>query len=67
MIDTLSQYLQEHREIVYPLLRHYLNLDKPLLLQSDLRISSFAEGNDGEVYVLDFSAGTIHRFASLHE
>jgi glucose/arabinose dehydrogenase len=32
-----------------------------LLLDSPLQISSFAEGNDGEVYVLGFSGGSIFR------
>jgi glucose/arabinose dehydrogenase len=35
-----------------------------LLLESALRISSFAEGHDGEVYVIDFAGGAIHRLAS---
>jgi glucose/arabinose dehydrogenase len=38
-----------------------------LLLESGLRISSFAEGHDGELYLLDFSAGTIHRIAQMGE
>jgi glucose/arabinose dehydrogenase len=30
-------------------------------VDTGLQIASFAESNDGEVYVLDFGAGTIHR------
>ena len=36
MIKTLNEYLRTHREAVYPLLRHYINLGRPFLLQSDL-------------------------------
>lgn len=35
-----------------------------LLLDSEAQISSFGEGNDGEVYVLDFGEGTVHRVVS---
>jgi glucose/arabinose dehydrogenase len=38
-----------------------------LLLNSALRIASFAESQDGEIYVLAFAAGTIHRLASLDD
>jgi glucose/arabinose dehydrogenase len=31
------------------------------LLDTTLQIVSFGQGNDGELYVLDFSSGTIHR------
>lgn len=34
-----------------------------LLADSDVQISSFAEGNDGEVYLLNFGGGTVHRVA----
>jgi glucose/arabinose dehydrogenase len=36
-----------------------------LLLDSPLQISSFAEGNEGEVYVLDFAGGSIFRLEQL--
>ncbi len=36
MLETLSEFLHTHREVVYPLLRHYLSLGRPFLLQSDL-------------------------------
>lgn len=35
-----------------------------LLANSDLYISSFAEANNGELYVLDRATGTIHQFVS---
>ncbi|MCP4042291.1 MAG: sucrose synthase, partial [Gammaproteobacteria bacterium] len=36
VIDTLSNYITEHHEQVYMLMRHYLSLERPLLLHSDL-------------------------------
>ena len=33
------------------------------LLDTSLSISSFGEGNDGELYVLDLAAGGIYRLA----
>ena len=36
MIDPLEQYLDDHRDKVHLLLRHYLKLGRPFLLQSDL-------------------------------
>ena len=36
MIEYLAEYLQQHHEVVYPLLRHYLGLERPFLLHSDL-------------------------------
>lgn len=36
MFESLTEYLHTHRETVYPLLRHYINLGRPFLLQSDL-------------------------------
>lgn len=36
MFESLTEYLHSHREMVYPLLRHYINLGRPFLLQSDL-------------------------------
>lgn len=36
MLESFTEFLQQHREAVYPLLRHYLSLGRPLLLQSDL-------------------------------
>ncbi len=36
MMETLPEYLREHREEVYLLLRHYLGLGRPFLLHSDL-------------------------------
>ena len=34
------------------------------LVDTNLRIASFAESNDGELYVLDIVAGTIHRIVA---
>ena len=31
------------------------------LLDTDLAIVSFAQGNDGEIYILNYGVGTIHR------
>jgi hypothetical protein len=39
-------------------------VDPVELIDSSLQIASFAESNDGEVYVLDFSAGTIHQIVA---
>ena len=40
-------------------------IDLPvLLLVSGMNISSFAEDNDGELYVLNYGGGTIHRIIS---
>ena len=36
MMETLPDYLREHREEVYLLLRHYQGLGRPFLLHSDL-------------------------------
>ncbi len=36
-------------------------LQPRLLLKTDLAISSFGEGNDGEIYVLDHRRGGIYR------
>ncbi len=36
MFESLTEYLHTHRDTVYPLLRHYINLGKPFLLQTDL-------------------------------
>lgn len=37
MVDeSLSEYIHTHRQEVYPLLRHYLSLGRPFMLQSDL-------------------------------
>lgn len=33
-----------------------------VLLESRLSISAFAEGNDGEPFVVDYTSGTLHRF-----
>lgn len=35
-----------------------------LLLDSSIRISSFAEGEDGELYVLDYDGGALHRIVA---
>ncbi len=35
-----------------------------LLTETALRISSFVEGNDGELFVLDYTGGTVHRLIS---
>lgn len=37
MIETLSEYLRDHRDAVHALLRHYLSVGRPFLLRSDLR------------------------------
>jgi uncharacterized repeat protein (TIGR03806 family) len=37
-------------------------IDHRLLADSTLRVVGFGEDNDGEFYVLDHTAGTIHRF-----
>ncbi len=39
-------------------------LPSRVLVDSSLSISSFAEGNDGELFVLDYTAGTLHRLVS---
>jgi sucrose synthase len=36
VLETLAEFLHDNRETVYPLLRHYLNQGRPLLLHSDL-------------------------------
>lgn len=36
VVESLSDYIHAHRQEVYPLLRHYLSLERPFLLQSDL-------------------------------
>ncbi len=36
VLETLGEFLEEHSDTVYPLLRHYLSLDRHFLLQSDL-------------------------------
>ncbi len=38
--------------------------DPQLLLDSDLQISSFGEGADGDVYAIDFSGGGVHRIVA---
>ena len=35
-MESLSDYIHDHRHDVYPLLRHYIALGKPFLLRSDL-------------------------------
>ena len=35
-----------------------------LLLESGLSISSFAEGSDGELYILDYSKGGIYKIVA---
>jgi len=49
MISTLAEFLGEHRDAIYPLLRHYLALGKPLLLGGELRdeFQRFCEANGG--------------------
>jgi len=44
----LNDFFQEHREQVYPLLRHYIHLGKAFLLQSDLwdEFKLFCENED---------------------
>jgi glucose/arabinose dehydrogenase len=39
-------------------------VDPVELVDTSLQIPSFAESDDGEVYVLDFSAGTIHQIVA---
>jgi len=36
VLEQLRDYAHTHRKAVYMLLRHYLALDRPLLLQSSL-------------------------------
>jgi len=36
MLELLANVLRDHREIVYILLKHYISLDRPFLLRSDL-------------------------------
>ncbi|GAB4360782.1 MAG: sucrose synthase [Gammaproteobacteria bacterium] len=36
MIETLDEFLIEHRDKLYLVLRHYLSLERPFLLRSDL-------------------------------
>ena len=38
--------------------------DPDELVDTSLQISSFAESNEGELYLLDFSAGTIHQIVA---
>jgi sucrose synthase len=47
--QALSEFMQEHREPVYLLLRHYQGLGKPFLLRSDLwdEFKRFADGYEG--------------------
>ncbi|MGB2987375.1 MAG: sucrose synthase [Phycisphaerae bacterium] len=49
MKQLLADYLKEHREPSYVLLRRYVNLGKPFLLRSDLReeLASFCAENPG--------------------
>ena len=37
MIESFSDYLREHRDAVHALLRHYLSVERPFLLRSELR------------------------------
>jgi len=48
-MGSLHDYLQAHRESVYPLLRKYINLGKPFLLRSDLLdvFKEYCDENDG--------------------
>ncbi|HKJ76665.1 MAG TPA: sucrose synthase [Gammaproteobacteria bacterium] len=36
MNESLADYLRENQDVVYPVLRHYLSLERPFLLRSDL-------------------------------
>ncbi len=38
-----------------------------LLLQSPARIASFAEGNDGEIYILDFTGGRVFKLTEIRQ
>ncbi len=37
MIESFSDYIQEHRDAVHALLRHYIAANRPFLLRSELR------------------------------
>jgi glucose/arabinose dehydrogenase len=39
-------------------------VEPDLLVDTGLSIASFAEGNDGELYAIDISAGTLHQIVS---
>ena len=49
MLEQLRDYAHTHREAAYMLLRHYLALDRPLLLQSALQdeFRRFCDGYGG--------------------
>lgn len=42
MIQSLTEFAEQHRDAIYTLLRRYFALDQSLLLQSDLRAELFA-------------------------
>ena len=47
MTESITDYLQNHRDEAYLLLRRYVNLNKSFLLRSDLvdELESFASEN----------------------
>ena len=51
MMQSLRDYLHEHREQVFLLLRHYSKLGRPFLLQSDLwdAFKEFCDQSDNQV------------------
>lgn len=64
MIETLTEFLHNNRETVYPLLRRYINIGRPFLLQSDLwdEFLQFCEQDENKAFC-DTSIGKIIRQA----
>ncbi len=52
---------------VYGLTRNGSTFTSQVLIDSDLYISAFGEDPDGELYVLDYYAGTVYRLAARAE
>lgn len=64
MLQTLNEFFHANREAVYPLLRHYINLGRPFLLQSDLwdELQKFCE-TENKHMLCDTSLGKTIRHA----
>jgi sucrose synthase len=60
MIQTLIDYAHQHRDSVYNLMRRYFLLERPLLLQSDLRTELIHMQRELELN--DTSIGTLINF-----
>ena len=45
----------------FPIRRNPSSREPTQLLQTTLNISSFGQGNDGELYVVNYTGGTLHR------